>query len=120
MGDFNYNGIFCKTGSTSAVTVIDTNAKGLEMVYDGSELTMCYGDYAQAFIGEDFEKSNPAIVLWQVFEEMNNGNIQSSKTETGYRYDGKIPLGDFTLTQNDDETLNTLIVKTADLTVVFS
>ncbi len=120
LGDFDYKCRFCKTASTATVTVSDTNAEGLEMVCDGEELVMNYGEWAETYSAYDFEQSNPAIVLWQVFDALESGNVQSGKTETGYKYEGRIPLGEFILTQNDDETLNALTVKNTDFTILFN
>lgn len=120
LGDFSYNGVFCKTESNTAVTVTSTNAKGLEMVYDGELLTMCYKDYAYELDAQHFENTNPAIVLYQVFDSLTLEQTKKTKIDGGYKYEGVIPLGAYVLIQNDDETISSLSFKSIDYNITFS
>ena len=118
-GDFYYDGEFCKNYSLISVTVTSTRASGLEMIFDGKTLTMNYGGYDYQLDGTNFEKTNSAILLYQAFSCLENGETQNEKTDDGYAYTGITDLGDFILFQHDDETFKSLKMKNIDYEIIF-
>lgn len=119
-GDFSYTCEICKTEELVSVTVTSTYAKGMIMSYDGNEISFRYSDYAYSLDGSNFEKRNAAIVVYEVFDYINSSqSLDAKKIDGGYRYDGKISLGDFTLIQNDDNSLSSLIIRDADYKIDF-
>lgn len=120
-GDFSYNCRICKFQSGEIqVEVTSTNAKGLVMKYDGENLEFTYSDYTYTVDGSNFERRNPAIVVYEVFECVENAReIRASKTDTGYEYNGKITLGDFNLFLREDNSVSLITVKSAGLVMEF-
>lgn len=119
-GDFSFDCEICKTDEKVRVTVLSTNASGMVMTCDGEKLGFVFGDYAHSVNCAQFERSNTAVVIYETVRYLTETeNIEAEKTESGYRYNGKISLGDFVLTQNDDNTLGTLTVRSADYKIEF-
>ena len=70
LGDFSYNCEICRNSENVTVTVLDTNAKGMVMMYNGNDLNFVYEDYSYSVNAENLEKTNVAIVIYQVFEAL--------------------------------------------------
>lgn len=99
---------------------MSTNATGLVMSCDGKSLDFNYADYSYSINANGFAGTNPAIVLYEVFDYIHNSpQLVSKKLDNGYRYDGKTSLGDFVLIQNDDNTFKTLTIKAVDFKIEF-
>jgi len=119
-GDFSYQCEICKTEKTVTVSVLSTKAKGLKMTYDGKNLNFNYNDFSYDLDGSNFEKTNPAIVVYEVFDYINTAEaVNAKKIEGGFRYDGKVSLGDFILIQNDDNTFESLTFRGLDFAIDF-
>ncbi len=119
-GDFSFTCEICKTEKTVAATITNTNAKGMKMTYDGDILSFYYDDFSYDLDGSKFEKNNIAIVIYEVFNYIENTqDMNAKKLDDGYRYDGKISIGNFTLIQNDDNSLKSLEIKECDYRVEF-
>ncbi len=120
-GDFSYECKISRLESKAvSVDITSTNAKGLNMNYDGRELYFEYADYSHTVNADYFEKKNAAMVIYDVFDEIESmQSVTARKTDIGCKYDGRISLGDFTLILNNDNTLNSITIKTADLTIEF-
>lgn len=120
-GDFSYNCRICKFQSGEIqVEITSTSAKGLVMKYDGENLQFTYSDYTYSLDAANFERRNPAIVVYEVFECVGNAqHIKASKMDSGYKYDGKISLGDFTLFLREDNSVSLITVKSAGLVMEF-
>lgn len=119
-GDFSYDCVICKTESAVSVTVDSTAAKGLVMEYDGKTLNFSFAGFSYEVDGSNFERKNPAIVLYEVFDYINSASqLNARKIDGGFKYEGKISLGDFILIQNDDNSFESLTVKSADYNIQF-
>jgi hypothetical protein len=119
-GDFSYDCEICKTEDNVSVTVNSTSAAGMIMTYDGSNLNFKYSDFSYDIDGSNFEKRNPAIVIYEVFEYINsNSQLTAKKIDGGYKYEGKISLGDFILIQNDDNTFSDITFRNTDYKIEF-
>lgn len=119
-GDFSFNCEICKTQSSVYVTVTSTNAKGMKMEYNGSELSFTYDDFSYSLDAKEFEKSNVAVIVYDVFDYINSSeqsNVQ--KLDLAFKYDGKISAGNFTFIQNDDNSLRSIEIKENDFKIEF-
>lgn len=119
LGDFSYNCEICRNSENVTVTVLDTNAKGMVMMYNGNNLSFVYEDYSYSVNAENLEKTNVAIVIYQVFEALLCDDTVSKKIENGYQYRGKIDLGEFVLIQNDDNTFKSITVIGPQMKIIF-
>lgn len=119
-GDFSYDCKICKTESNVSVTVMSTLAAGMTMTYDGSKLSFSYSDFEYDIDGKKFENRNPAIVLYEVFEYINSTEqLTAKKIDGGFKYEGKISLGDFVLFQNDDNSFSVLTMRNDEYKIEF-
>ncbi|MCH5320346.1 MAG: hypothetical protein J1E36_01185 [Eubacterium sp.] len=119
-GDFSYECKICKTESDVTVTVNSTSAQGMTMIYDGENLSFSYNDFTYDINGKNFEKQNPAIVIYEVFDYINRTEqLNAKKIDNGFKYEGKISLGDFILIQNEDNSLSVLTMRNIDYKIEF-
>ena len=66
------------------------------------------------------ERSNISIVIYEVFDSLISlSQPNAKKIENGYQYYGKTSLGDFVLIQNENNTLRSLSIKSANLEIEF-
>lgn len=99
---------------------MSTQAKGMVMTYDGEQLEFVYGGYAHSVNGDGFERVNTAVVIYETMEYLETQpQTESKKTESGYKYSGRISSGDFILTQREDNSLDTLTIRSADYCIEF-
>lgn len=119
-GDFSYDCRICKTEKDVAVTVDSTSAKGMIMTYDGNKLAFSFADYSYEIDGRNFEKRNPAIVIYEVFEYLNSvQQLDAKKIDNGFKYEGKISLGDFILIQNEDNSIKSIAIRNTEYRIDF-
>lgn len=79
-----------------------------------------YGDYSYDIDGSGFERSNISIVIYEAFDSLASlSQPNAKKIENGYQYYGKASLGDFVLIQNENNTLRSLSIKSANLEIEF-
>ncbi len=120
-GDFSFSCEICKTEQSVTALVTNTNAKGMSMTYDGANLSFTYNDFSYDLDGSKFEKNNIAIVIFEVFDYINKTeDLNAKKLDEGYRYDGKISIGNFTLIQNDDNSFRSIEIKECDYKIIFA
>lgn len=119
-GDFSFDCEICKTDEDVSVLVLSTSAKSMKMTCSGKELNFIYDDYSYTVNTLNFEKTNAAIVVYQVFDYLNTTEqISVKKIDGGYKYEGKISAGDFILIQNDDNSLKEITMKSFDYSIKF-
>lgn len=119
-GDFSFDCEICKNNGSVRVDVLTTSAQGLSMNCDGKSLTFVYDGCSYAVNASDFEKTNCAIVVYEVFDYLNSAErINVKKIEGGYKYEGKISIGDFILIQNDDNSLKEITMKASQYSIKF-
>jgi len=128
--DFNQNAaytsgdFFCSCNitlddGTVTVTATSTNAKGLTISYNGSELQYAYGDMNYA-VSSQPQITNPAVAVYDAFASLKAAESNhASKTEDGFEYRGQSALGDFVLLQYDDNTYKSLYFTDADIKFEF-
>lgn len=119
-GDFSFECEICKKVGEVITTVTSTSAEGMVMTYDGFVLNFNYGEYSCDIDGDGFERSNISIVIYEVFDSLISlSQPNAKKIENGYQYYGKTSLGDFVLIQNENNTLRSLSIKSANLEIEF-
>ena len=69
-GDFSYECEICKKEGSVSITVKNTNALGLVMTYDGKNVNFKYSTYSYDISGENFEKENAAIIIYDVISAL--------------------------------------------------
>lgn len=115
-GDFSYTCEICKNEGVVTIIATSTNAKGMCIRYDGKTASFIYDDIKLDFDGKKLDYTNPAIAVFEVFYYLqNNENINVSKVDSGFKYEGKTNLGDFVLLQNDDLSYDALVFKDANI-----
>lgn len=120
-GDFSFDVEICKNTDNVTVTVKSTEAAGMIMTYDGTDVTFLYGDYCESIPAQGIENTNVAIVVYDVMNAMQGEVLtQSVKIDKGYRYKGKTQYGDFTLIQNEDNSLRQITVSSLAMTIDFT
>lgn len=119
-GDFSFDCEICKTEENVIVTVLSTSAAGMVMTYNGSELVFVYENYSHSVDGNNFEPYNTAIIVYEAFGSIVSGETAGRKIDGGYQYDGKITAGDFSMMQNDDNSLKSISVRSAGITIEFA
>lgn len=103
-----------------SVTVLSTLAAGMTMTYNGDTLSFFYCDFLYNINGRNYENKNPAIVLYEVFDYINSTEqLNAKKIDGGFKYEGKISLGDFILIQNDDNSFSNLTMRNIDYKIEF-
>lgn len=119
-GIFSYTCKICRNNGEITVTATSTNAKGMSIFYNGEIVTFSYQDMNYQLEGDRIDKTNPAVAIYDVFDYiLNTKPLNASKTEDGFRYDGKTDLGNFVLLQNDDFTYKSLYFNNANLNINF-
>ena len=118
-GDFSYECEICKKEGSVSITVKKTKALGLVMTYDGKNVSFKYSTYSYDILGENFEKENAAIIIYDVISALSNDNTKLHIIDGGLKYEGKTNFGEFILVQNDNSTLKSLAFKNSDFKIVF-
>lgn len=118
-GDFSYSCEICKNEKSVSVKVTSTNAQGMVMTYDGSNMVFNYHDMVGETAGDSLPQNNIAIVIYEAYTGLLNDKTAPGKIDAGYKYQGKISLGDFILITDNDMRLKSFSMKSMDLKVEF-
>ena len=85
-GDFSYECEICKKEGSVSITVKNTNALGLVMTYDGKKVSFKYSTYSYDISGENFEKENAAIIIYDVISALSNDDTKLHIIDGGVKY----------------------------------
>ena len=119
-GDFSYSCTIVKENGVISITPTSTNAAGMTISCDGKTVTFQKEDLIKSYDMNTIDSTNPAVLLYEVFrylddtETLNVGSVGELREVSG-----KTSVGNFTLTLNSDDTLNTLSVPAAMISVIF-
>lgn len=119
LGDFSFDCEICKDESNVTAKINSTNANGLVMTYDGKNVNFKYNDFSYDIDGENFEKANISIIIFDVINVLSNENTKKYVIDGGIKYEGETNYGSFILVQNNDTTLKSLTFKDKEFKVVF-
>ena len=119
-GDFSYTCKIEKKGNLLSITPTSTSAEGMVISCDGREVTFTRDAMKKSFDKTAVDKTNPALMLWEIFSFLENANeIKSEKRQDGYYYYGTCGAGSFTLVQGGDSVMKSITVKQADIDIIF-
>ena len=119
-GDFSFSATIEKIENNVKITVNDTLAKGLVITYNGTDITFTKDSLTYTLDGDDIDKTNPAIIIFDVFSAMQNiDNLTVQKTKNGFEYVGKTSVCQFVFIQNDDNTYKSILIPDMDVTIEF-
>lgn len=117
-GDFSYSCKIKRDKKGVKVTVLSTSARGMTITYDGQNVTFSYHKMTKSIDGESIDKTNPAIVLYQVFSAFDNiNNIKCEKVKNGFQYIGKTSIGDFVLIQDKSNNFKNISIPSQNISV---
>lgn len=119
-GDFSYQCEICKKEEKLILTVLSTNAQGLVMTYDGSNMNFSFSEIVGDAPAVSLPKQNAVIVLYDALRslEEQEGLVPSVVNE-GYRYQGKTALGNFVLLTDKNGSLKAFTMKSIDMEIQF-
>lgn len=119
-GDFSYSCVIERTGGSVSVRATDTYAKGMTITCDGKNVDFSYDDMEKTLAVSDINPTNPCVVLYHVFDDVcSDQGCSAVKIDGGYQYTGSTPVGEYTLIQNEDNTLSVIVVPDAGVRVTF-
>lgn len=119
-GDFSYNCIIVKNDSGVSITPTSTNAAGMTITYDGSEVTFNKDDMTKSISADKINNTNPAIVIYEVFNYIETTeDLSAQRIDDSFQYTGKTSLGNFILVQNKDNSLDSIEIPNADISIIF-
>lgn len=120
LGDFLYTCEICKKDDVVEIKVTSTNASGMSIIYDGEKVSFNYDDIVIDYNADKIDYTNPAIIIFDVFNYLNNeDNLSVLKIDNGFKYEGKTNLGEFILIQNEDLSYDSLVLKNANINIKF-
>ena len=67
--------------------------------YDGKNVNFKYSTYSYDISGENFEKENAAIIIYDVISALSNDDTKLHIIDGGVKYEGKTNFGEFILVQ---------------------
>lgn len=119
-GDFSYQCEICKNEGKLSLTVLSTNAQGLVMTYDGSNMNFNFSDIIGDVPSDSLPKTNAVTVLYEALECLaEQENLMPSAVNEGYRYQGKIRLGDFVLITDGGTRLKSFTLNSINMKIEF-
>lgn len=116
-GDFSY---FCKIDSCDnsiSITPTTTYAEGMTITYDGKNVNFKKGNFSKSIDGDKIDSTNPAKILYEVFNYLDTSKVK--RVGDTFQYTGKTSVGNFVLIQNDDNSLKSLSIPDAGITITF-
>lgn len=120
-GDFSYACEICRDAEKLFLTVLSTNAQGMTMTYDGSNMHFSFAGMTNDVPKDAIVKTNILMVLYDAFSVLSGQeNIAPSAVKEGFRYQGKIPLGDFVLIVDEQNRLKSFSMKSIDMEIQFT
>ena len=117
-GDFSYSCEIIKNENGVFVIPDSTKAKGMIISCNGKEVSFKRKNFETSFSIDKIDKTNPALLLYQVFSSLESANVNLIDGE--YTYTGNCSLGKYILTQNKDNSLKSLSVPQAEIEINFS
>ncbi|MCH5314876.1 MAG: hypothetical protein J1E81_03100 [Eubacterium sp.] len=120
IGDFSYQCEICKNEKGIIFTVLSTNAQGMVMTYDGSNMNFNFSDIIGDVPASSLPKTNVPIVLFEALSDLyEQDNLKPSAVNEGYRYQGKTSLGNFVLITDGSSRLKQFTLNGIDMKIEF-
>lgn len=119
-GDFSYNCKIVKKDGSISVTPTTTNAAGMIITYNGTDVTFDKDGMIRTMSAAKAEKTNPAIVLYEVFSYIETADdLNAERIDDSFQYTGQTSLGSFVLVQNKDNSFDYIEIPNAGISVLF-
>ena len=115
-GEFSFSCVFEKKGDTLSITPTSTRAKGTVISCDSGKVTFKRNNLVKSFDIGEIDKTNPAVLLHQVFSELENAEV--SLVDGVFQYSGKCSLGSYILKQKKDNSIVSIEFPQAGISVV--
>ena len=120
-GRFSYTCRIVRKNSAVSITATSSYAKGTTIKCNGKTVTYIRKNVKKRFEREIIDSTNPAVLLYEVFEYLEGQKTLSPKiTDDGFLYEGKTSLGAFTLIQDRENRIVSITVPDADIEIIFS
>lgn len=116
-GDFSYTCKIVKTNDFVSIMPTSSNAEGMIIKCDGKEVTFTKGDMTKSFDKNELDKTNPSVILFEIFSSLENAEVKLVDGE--YTYSGKTSVGNFVLTQNKNNCFKNIKIPDADIEIEF-
>lgn len=117
-GDFSYNADISFENDTVYITATSTNASGLTVSCDGSNVNYSYKNMSN---GTEFDKTtdyNISKALYRVFTDLHNAQIKKENDTTLFL--GKTELGSYELIVDKQQSLVSLSIPEAAVYIKFN
>jgi len=116
-GDFSFSCDIEKKGETVFVTPTSTRAKGLVISCNGKEVTFKRNKLIKTFDIYELDKTNPAIIFYQVFASLPDAEVHL--IDGVFTYTGNCSLGKYILKQSKKNELLSLEIPQSDIYITF-
>lgn len=117
IGDFSFDCKITKIEKCISLEVLSTRAKGLTVTYSNGEITFSKGNITKTFKADNIDSTNPTKILYSVFDNLEE--LEVKRVENHFEYVGKTAIGEFKIVQNKDNSIKSISVPSADLTIEF-
>lgn len=119
-GDFSYNCKIVKNAQSVCVTPASTNAAGMTITYDGTDVTFNNNNLIKTMSASDAGNTNPVVVIYEVFSYIEaTDDLDVERIDDSFQYTGKTSLGNFILVQSNDNSLDYIEIPNADIRIEF-
>ena len=117
-GDFSYLCDIEKKGDSISITPTSTRAKGLVINCDGKTVSFMRKDFVKTFEIGEMDKTNPALLLQQVFSNLQSAQV--NLIDGFYTYSGNCSLGNYILKQSRENAFVSLEFPRAGIRIDFN
>ena len=116
-GDFSFSCDIVKQGDNVSIIPTSTRAKGMVISCNGKEVTFKRNKLIKTYDISELDKTNPAIILYQVFSSLDTADVKL--IENAFTYTGSCSLGKYILKQNKNNELLSLSLPSANIEIDF-
>ena len=116
-GDFSYTCKIVRSNDFVSITPTSSSAEGMTIKCDGKEVTFTKGDMTKTFDKNELDKTNPSIILFEVFASLESANVKLIDDE--YTYSGKTSVGNYILTQDKNNYFKSIKIPDANIEISF-
>jgi hypothetical protein len=116
-GDFSFSCDIIRQGDVVSITPTSTRAKGLVISCNGKEVTFKRNKLKTTFDISELDKTNPAIIFYQVFSSLSDAEVKL--IDGVFTYTGNCALGKYILKQTKRNELLSLEIPSADILITF-
>ena len=85
---------------------------------NGKEVSFKRKNFEKTFPIERIDKTNPAVILYQIFSSLDVAEVHLIDEE--FIYTGNCSLGKYILTQSKDNSLKSLSIPQAEIEIIFN